>query len=105
MSKTEEEPKGVIAIWTDPHGSVMATKADFNRSGYGGFKLWEAQRLRARKFVQWDAVKAYCSPVVTDCLTEYLIEEIAQEMQRKGHKVTIRALGYDGPTKDEIERY
>lgn len=33
---------------TSPDGDVIATAADFSRSGYGGFKLWEAQRMRAR---------------------------------------------------------
>lgn len=102
MSK--DDPSGVIAIWIDPQGSVMATCADFNKSGYGGFKLWEAQRMRAIKFVQGAAINAYCSPVLTDCLSEYLREQIAQEMQRNGHKIVLRAVGYEGDVKDAIER-
>lgn len=53
------EPQGVIAIMTAPDGDVIATATDFNRSGMGGCKLWEAQMWRARQQVKWSAVKAY----------------------------------------------
>lgn len=98
------EPKGVIAIWTDPDGRVTATKADFERQSYGGFKLWEAQRKRASDHVKWAAVKAYCSEVVTSCLSSYLMTSIADEMLQKGHRVTIRAIGHDDETSAAIER-
>lgn len=89
-----KEPKGIIAIWTDPEGNVIATEADFDRSGYGGCKLWEAQRMRVNRAIAWSAVRAYCSPAVTDALTSYLLEQIAREMRNKGHKVTLREIGW-----------
>lgn len=104
MTEAKKEPKGVIGIWTDPEGRVIATAADFDRSGYGGFKTWEAQRLRARDAVHREVVRAYCSPAVTDCLSSYLLKSIAEEMLRKGHRITMRSVGYDEETQREIER-
>lgn len=97
------EPKGVVAIWTSPDGDVIATAADFDRSGYGGFKLWEAQRMRARDAVRRRAVEAYCSTALTDCLSSYLFQQIGEEMNRKGHKITARSVGYDDETRAAIE--
>lgn len=97
-------PKGVIAIWTSPDGDVVATNADFDRSSYGGFKLWEAQRMRARRAVQRDAVDRYAGPAIAACLSNYLFEQIAEAMRGKGHKITCRSVGYDDEIREAIER-
>src|SRR4051812_10217573 len=78
------EPRGVIAIFTAPDGDVIATAADFSRSGMGGCKLWEAQLYRVRDAVKWKAVQAYCSPALSDALSKYLLEQIADAMCGKG---------------------
>lgn len=98
------EPQGVIAIVTSPDGHVIATVADFARDGYGGCKLWEAQRMRATKFVWWEVVKAYSSPVLSDDLGDYLLDQIGEALRRKGHKLTLRAVGYSEEMAAEIER-
>lgn len=98
------DPQGIIAIMTSPDGDVIATATDFNRSGMGGCKLWEAQMWRARDQVKWAMVRAYCSPAVTDALSSYLLEQIANEMIRKGHKLTLRAVGYPDDVRSEVER-
>lgn len=105
--KTKPSPRGVIAIMTSPTGDVIATAADFDRQGYGGFKLWEAQKIRARQQVQWAAVRAYCSNVVTDAITSYVSTQIADELcqkERGGHKITYRAIGYPEDVAAEVER-
>lgn len=101
---TAKEPCGVIAIFTSPEGDVIATAADFNRSGYGGFKLWEAQLQRARQAVKWKAVDAYCSSVVTESLSGYLREQVADALVGKGHKISIRAVGYSDEIAAEVKR-
>lgn len=97
-------PKGIIAIMTSPDGDVIATATDFNRSGMGGCKLWEAQMWRARDRVKWAAVRAYSSPALTDALDSYLLGQIADRMLQKGHKLTLRAVGYPEDVQAEVER-
>lgn len=105
MPETEKpEPKGVLAIWTSPDGDVIATAADFDRGGYGGFKLWEAQRMRARNSVMHRAVRAYCSDRVTDAIDTYIVEQIAGAMGKKGHKITCRAVGWPDDVAEEVKR-
>lgn len=103
-AEKKPEPCGVIAIMTSPDGHVIATAADFNRSGMGGCKLWEAQKWRARDAVKWSAVRAYSSPAMTDALDSYLLTQIADAMCRKGHRITIRSVGYPEDVAQEIER-
>jgi hypothetical protein len=96
------EPQGIIAIFTAPDGDVIATAADFNRSGMGGCKLWEAQMYRVTDAVKWKAVQAYCSPVVSDALSKYLLEQIATALIGKGHKITVRAVGWGDEVDAEL---
>lgn len=98
------EPQGIIAIMTSPDGHVIATAADFNRSGIGGCKLWEAQLWRARDVVRWKAVRAYTSPVMANALDNYLCEQIANAMCSKGHKISCRAIGYEDEIAEEVKR-
>ena len=97
------EPKGVIAIMTLPTGHVAATHADFERSGYGGFKLWEAQKHRAGDMVKRMAVRAYCSEMVTQHLESYTLDRIAEDLMQRGKwRVTYRAIGYDEDVADAV---
>ncbi|MDB5606693.1 MAG: hypothetical protein JWP25_3593 [Bradyrhizobium sp.] len=102
--KRQANPQGIIAIMTSPDGDVIATATDFNRSGYGGYKLWEAQAMRAKDQVKWATVRAYCSPVVSDALDSYLMGQVADRLCSKGHKITLRAVGYPDDVRSEIER-
>lgn len=98
------EPQGVIAILTAPDGDVIATASDFNRSGIGGCKLWEAQMWRARQQVKWAAVKAYCSPTVTNALGGYMLEQIADALCQKGHQISYRAIGYSDDVAADLRQ-
>lgn len=98
------EPQGIIAIMTAPDGDVIATATDFNRSGMGGCKLWEAQMWRARDAVKWKVVRAYCSTALADALSNYLCSSIADALCQKGHKITCRAIGYDDEIAAEVRR-
>lgn len=98
------EPQGIIAIMTAPNGEVIATATDFNRSGMGGCKLWEAQSWRARDAVKWQAVRAYSSTVLTEALSSYLCTQIADALCQKGHKITLRAVGYGDDIAREVAR-
>lgn len=112
MSKAEDDknllkPQGIIAIMTNATGEVIATATDFERQGYGGFKLWEAQKQRAGQQVKWATVRAYCSIVVVNAITSYVSTQIADELCQKGrggHKITYRAIGYSEEITAEVER-
>lgn len=103
--KKKPDPRGVIAIMTAPDGSVIATHADFDRSAPGGCELWEGQKWRARQQVKWGAVRAYCSPVIMDALGGYMLEQVADALCQRGHKITYRAIGYPDPDViDAVQR-
>lgn len=99
-----KEPCGIIAIMTNSTGDVIATAADFERQAPGGFKLWEGQRQRACRQVKWATVRAYCGPVVSEAVGSYLASQIADELLRKGHKLTCRAVGYPDEVAVEVRR-
>jgi len=99
---SDKEPQGIIAIMTAPDGDVLATATDFNRSGMGGCKLWEAQMWGARQQVKWAAVKAYASPALTKALGGYMLEQIADALCQDGHKITYRAVGYPDDVAADI---
>jgi hypothetical protein len=104
--KTQPAPQGVIAIMTNSTGDVIATSADFERQSYGGYKLWEAQKHRAREHVRWATVRAYCSSVMSSALSSYLMTQIADELclPKGGHRITYRSIGYPEDIASEVER-
>ena len=104
MSKEILPPPGVIAIWIDPQGRVIRSAADFDRSAPGGYALSEGQAYRATQSVKWAAVKAFCSPVLTDALGGYTLEEIAEAMLAKGHKIALVAIGHSEDERERVER-
>jgi len=99
-----KEPQGVIAIMTTPEGHVIATAADFDRQSYGGFKLWEAQRMRAKKQAIYATIRAYCSDAIVEAIDSYLSEQIGEALRRKGHTLTLRAIGYPEDVTAEVQR-
>lgn len=99
-------PSGVLAIITDAKdGCVLVTAADFDLSGYGGFRPDQAQRIRARKRAERAVVRAFCSSVVTDCLDSYDIERIVEAMERKKAIVTSFVLIGHDDLDDETVRH
>jgi hypothetical protein len=83
---------------------VIATADDFNRSGMGGCKLWEAQRMRAERAVTFAVVRAYCSRTVSDAINDYLAEQIWRALRDTGkHRMTFRAVGWADEDRQEIE--
>jgi len=57
-----DTPKGITAILVGPEGRVCASASDFSRSYPAGFKMWEAQKHRARAAVCADYIHAACNP-------------------------------------------
>lgn len=99
------EPQGVIAIMTAPDGYVIATVADFERQGYGGFKLWEAQKHRAGDAVKRKGVRAYCSDHLVNALETYTVDRMAEDLIQRGkYRVSYQAIGYPEDVATEIAR-
>lgn len=89
-------PQGIGALLTDDTGIVVAHAFDFERSGYGGFKLWEAQRLRAKSGVIAKYIAAYCYGPVASAMREHMREEVVRELIRaKKLTLTFVAIGHD----------
>lgn len=69
-------PDGVVALMIGADGHVWATATDFDRSGYGGFELHQAQRIRARGALRREFVRRVCN---TSIDTASLIEQALTE--------------------------
>lgn len=76
---------GVVAIYTDKDGRVIASVSDFDRSGYGGCSLEEAQGIRAKRALSRAVANAYCSPVFADKLNWMDCEKVMLDDGRQGH--------------------
>lgn len=90
------EVLGIGAVLTDDEGRVCAHAFDFDRSGYGGFKMWEAQRIRVRRAVKRKFIEAYCSNVVHPGIDEFACESIVDNLRNKGKlRLTFFAIGHE----------
>ncbi len=94
---TVSEMEGVVAIFVCKLGHVIETCADFDKSGYGGFTLREAQKIRAKRGLIGKVVRAYCSPNLTDNIEEYTYERIFNDLVSNGAKVHFEYIGHKEP--------
>lgn len=89
--------KGVIAIVTLSDGHVTASHADFDKSGYGGFQLCEAQAIRAGDVAKRRAVQSFVGPAMAGWLSAYTVDGIWRDMREKGGaRITFVPVGYEG---------
>jgi len=105
-AKSKKTPAGIGAILTDASGSVVAHSFDFDRAGYGGFKLWEAQRIRAKRAATWKYIRAYSYGDLADVFEDYTAEELVRKLINKGKlRLTCVAIGYgDELTDQDVNR-
>lgn len=96
---SEKAAKGVVAILTGPDGYVWATVTDFDRSGYGGFSMQEAQEYRAKRALAWEFVRKACSDVIVKAMDEYQCDRIISNVcSQQGFTRTILPIGYEEPS-------
>jgi hypothetical protein len=57
-----------------------------------------------RDQVKWQAVRAYCSSIMADALSSYTMTKVAEDLLGKGHRITLRAIGYPDEIAREVER-
>ena len=63
-------PKGVIGIFTGPNGRVEATAPVFERTQPGGYTLREAQESLARRRLSYEVAKSFCATIYADAMSE-----------------------------------
>lgn len=85
------EPKGLVAVFTDEAGHVIATATDFDTSRPGGFKQIEAQRSRIGRSLAWKVIDAYSSPNLTRAIDEYQREQIIRNLTT-AHKCNVKII-------------
>lgn len=83
IDKSEPTPPGCVGIYTDDEGRVVASVSDFDRSSYGGFTLYEGQKIRVQKHLAMAVINAYCSHVIARALDAYHCEEIVRRLKGK----------------------
>lgn len=88
--------RGVIAIVTAGTGEVVETYADFDKAGYGGFSLRDAQAIRAKDTVKRRAMAKVLWPEVAKHMHNYTLERMWDDLQSKGGwKVTTKEIGWE----------
>ena len=90
-------PRGVVAVFTDKHGRVIASVSDFEPSGYGGCSLRQSQETRAKTQLAIEVIRGYCADPVCEVLRNYDCQQIMRDMVNKGAQVTIIPVGHEAP--------
>jgi len=78
---------GVVLILMDAEGRYLVAAHDFNDGYPGGFTLEEAQRMRARRKLAIEFLRAYSSPTLLGLIDQYAADRIVDELLRKGGKI------------------
>ena len=94
-----ESPRGCVMLCTDPQGNEIATITDFERSGYGGFTLKEAQRIRCKRQIARAVIDRYASPVIAENMAEYHRDSLLQSLLKKGWRIHEIYIGYEGESE------
>ena len=98
-------PQGVLVIVHWPDGDVLASISDFDRSGYGGFTLFEAQRMRAKDAAKREAIRKLCHDDVAFSIDSYRASEIIADLiNKKGYSLTVVPIGYPADVEKEREK-
>lgn len=90
-------PDGVVALMIGADGHVWATATDFDRSGYGGFELHQAQRIRARGALRREFVRRVCNTSIARALDDYTVDRMVEDVLRRGeHSEAFVLIGHPG---------
>lgn len=73
----------------------MATSTDFEKSGYGGFKLDEAQKIRCKEKLYREIVSVYSSPALAENIEHYTCQRIVDDLLKKDFKIHYEYIGHD----------
>ena len=91
---------GVIGIFTAPNGKVVCSANDFDTSGYGGFELHEAQKIRVKEKINMSVVKTYCGYPVYESISDHTARQIVGDMMNKGYSLVYSLVGHKGVDRE-----
>lgn len=87
-------PSGVVALFINKAGQVLANVSDFNTSGYGGFSLRQSQEMRVKRSLAYEVLNKLSSPLICEAVDHYDAEKIMNNMcSRCGCRLEIIAIG------------
>ena len=88
-------PPGVIVVITSADGRVQAAESDFAPDRPGGFKAYEAQRMRAKKRAWGSVITQHCSGALADAIlcNGVTVDRIQDALLRAGWTETWRQIG------------
>ena len=87
--------QGVCGVVTAPDGHVVATHSDFERQGYGGFTLQEAQTIRVRDGLKRAFLRAYLFDGLIKKTSVYFCEQFWKNASDHGYRMETFPIGYD----------
>ena len=90
-----ETPKGMIGIFTNKHGTVVAADADFSQETTSTRPLRASQKERVSRLLARKVVAHYASQLLQEALDAEDCEQIMYKMVDKGATVTIFPIGHD----------
>lgn len=87
-------PPGVVGVFADKLGRVVATVSDFNRETPGGCSLRQGQTWRCQRLLALEVVRAYCSQMILEAIETYDAERILGRLCEKGATTTFIPIGH-----------
>jgi hypothetical protein len=93
---SEAQVLGVVGVFIAPNGRVVADYADFEQSGYGGFTLLEAQRIRCRRGLAREVIERFAGEPLAKAVDQYRAEEIVGNMvEKQGYQKHFIVIGHE----------
>lgn len=91
-----DAPQGVIAMFIDERGHVVATVNDFDGGGAAGFSRKDNQRVRATSGLGLAVARKYCSPAFVRGISNYEADNIVRTLTSEhGCRIHIETIGYE----------
>lgn len=95
LCPTVAQVNGVVALFIDKEGRVLANASDFNTSGYGGFSLQQSQEIRVKSSLAHEVLEKLASPLICAAVDTYDAKKIMDSMCSScGCRVELVAVGY-----------
>lgn len=96
---------GVVAVFTDNEGRVIATATSFEPESFSGFSLLRSQEIRAGNRLNAEVLKSYCSDIVSEVLNAHECRDIVNKMVKRGSSITLIPVGHPtAPSPEGEER-
>lgn len=90
---------GVVAMLVNDKGDVIASSNDFEKCGYGGFELHEAQKMRAKNKLKYKTVRAFSSPAFYECLSESAYQRCFDDLIKSNFSIHYEFIRQEEETK------